>query len=216
MVGNSRSESLSLKKQSARSRHGGFWLDPAGVWRMKTVQSLALLNGAVQAASALRQWLLAVALVLAGLAVAFAEPLLPRPDHIVIVIEENHSFDEILGPPINVAPYIKQLAKQGASFSDSHGLVHPNHPNYLHLFSGDNQGVTTDERPGRLPFDTPNLAAELFDRNLGFTGYSEDLPEVGSDTNLTNSDRGYVRKHNPWVNWQAAEFPSLEITYLHK
>jgi phosphatidylinositol-3-phosphatase len=177
---------------------------------MKTIQSLALLNAAAQAcrncsASALRQWLLAVALVLPGLAAAFAKPLLPMPDHIVIVIEENHSYDEIIGSPSNVAPYIKELAKQGASFTDSHGLTHPSQPNYLHLFSGDNQGVTTDDRPGTLPFNTPNLAAELFDRNLGFTGYSEDLPEVGSDVNMTNADKGYVRKHNPWVNWQSDE-----------
>ena len=76
---------------------------------MKTIQSLALLNGAAQAcknssASAVSQWVLALALVLVSLAAASAEPLLPRPDHIVIVIEENHSYNEIIQSPSNVAP----------------------------------------------------------------------------------------------------------------
>ena len=32
----------------------------------------------------------------------------PRPDHVVIVIEENHSYSEIIGSP--AAPYINSLA----------------------------------------------------------------------------------------------------------
>ena len=36
----------------------------------------------------------------------------PRPDHVVIVIEENHSYGEIIGS--SAAPYINSLAAQGA------------------------------------------------------------------------------------------------------
>src|SRR5437667_12287490 len=41
----------------------------------------------------------------------------PRPDHVVIVIEENHSYDEIIGS--TKAPYINSLAQQGALFTAS-------------------------------------------------------------------------------------------------
>ena len=34
----------------------------------------------------------------------------PRPDHVVIVIEENHSYSEIIGS--SAAPYISSLAAQ--------------------------------------------------------------------------------------------------------
>ena len=62
----------------------------------------------------------------------------PRPDHVVIVIEENHSYSEIIGS--SAAPYINSLAAQGALFTQSHATTHPSQPNYLHLFSGSNQG----------------------------------------------------------------------------
>ena len=60
--------------------------------------------------------------------------ILPKPDHVVIVMEENHSYADILGSAS--APYINALASQGASFTDSHAITHPSEPNYLALFSG--------------------------------------------------------------------------------
>ena len=56
------------------------------------------------------------------------------PDHVVIVIEENHSFASIIGS--SSAPYINSLAQQGALFTQSFGVEHPSQPNYLDLFSG--------------------------------------------------------------------------------
>ena len=77
---------------------------------------------------------------LIGMAALAAAPayadLLPVPDHVVVVIEENHSYSQIIGSPS--APYINQLAQAGASFTNSHGIEHPSQPNYLDLFSGSN------------------------------------------------------------------------------
>jgi phosphatidylinositol-3-phosphatase len=42
-------------------------------------------------------------------------PPLPRPDHVVIVIEENHSYSQLIDLPD--APYINKLAAQGAVFT---------------------------------------------------------------------------------------------------
>ena len=64
----------------------------------------------------------------------------PRPDHVVIVIEENHSYGEIIGS--SFAPYINSLATRGALFTQSYAITHPSQPNYLDLFSGSNQGVS--------------------------------------------------------------------------
>src|SRR5439155_27265386 len=38
-------------------------------------------------------------------------PALPRPDHVVVVIEENHSYAGVIGQ--SYAPYISSLAGQG-------------------------------------------------------------------------------------------------------
>ncbi|MGH2643949.1 MAG: alkaline phosphatase family protein, partial [Chitinophagaceae bacterium] len=68
---------------------------------------------------------------------------LPKPDHIIVVIDENKGYDQIIGA--SQAPYINQLAKEGALFTDSHGVQHPSQPNYLAFFSGSTQGVKGDE-----------------------------------------------------------------------
>lgn len=131
------------------------------------------------------------------LASALESPPLPRPDHIVLVILENHSYDQIINSP--AAPYVNQLAQRGAVMTRSFGTTHPSQPNYLMLFSGSTQGVSDNSCPHM--FTTPNLASALRAARLTFRGYSEDLPEVGA---IVCTHAGYTRKHNPWVNWQGA------------
>jgi hypothetical protein len=128
-------------------------------------------------------------------ALAAAQP--PVPDHIVIVIEENHSQFDVIGNP--TASYINSLAQGGALLTNCFATVHPSQPNYLHLFSGDDQGSTNDTPP-TSPYTTPNLGAALLSAGRTFVGYSEDLPAVGS---LVTSSGAYWRKHNPWSDWQA-------------
>ena len=44
---------------------------------------------------------------------------LPQPAHVVVVIEENRSYGDIIG--YSGAPYINSLAQQGALFTQSFG-----------------------------------------------------------------------------------------------
>jgi hypothetical protein len=120
---------------------------------------------------------------------------LPKIDHIVIVVEENHSQMSIIGNPS--APYMNSLISQGANLTNYYAIEHPSQPNYLDLFSGSNQGVTDDRVPG-AKFSTDNLASELIEKNYSFAGYSEDLPSIGFNG---ESNGDYARKHNPWVNF---------------
>jgi phospholipase C len=114
--------------------------------------------------------------------------------HIVIVVEENHSYKQIVEG--SDSPYIHSLIQRGALFTDAHGITHPSQPNYLALFSGSAQGVKDDSC--HKPFTAANLASELANAKLTFTGYSEDLPKVGY---TGCSSKGYARKHNPWVQF---------------
>ena len=119
---------------------------------------------------------------------------LPRPQHVVVVIEENHPYQDIIGS--TAAPYLNSLADQGASFTESYAVAHPSEPNYLALFSGSTQGLTDDSCPHT--FSGPTLGSELLASGRTFAGYSESMPTTG----YTGCDSGdYARKHNPWVNF---------------
>ncbi len=139
---------------------------------------------------------------------------LPRYDHIVIVIDENKNDTEIRGSAM--APYINNvLIPNSADFTHFVAETHPSQPNYLHLFSGSNQGVLQDGLPGSPaepgtalnppPFHTPNLGRELLNAGRTFATFSESLPSTGfTGETFTNNPalNEYVRKHNPAVNWQ--------------
>ncbi|MBS1920334.1 MAG: acid phosphatase [Bacteroidetes bacterium] len=132
--------------------------------------------------------------------------LLPRPAHIIIVIEENHGLKDIIRSPF--APYINRLSKEGALFTNSHGILHPSQPNYIALFSGSTQGVAGDNcLLKESPLTTSNLGAALIKARYTFTGFAETMPSAGftgcsfEKSKLTNGAL-YARKHCPWVNWQ--------------
>src|SRR5207237_468411 len=78
----------------------------------------------------------------------------PTPRKVVIVIEENHGFSQIMGNPD--APYINRLASEGANFTESYAVWHPSEPNYLALFSGRTFGITDDRIHPHALFTTPN------------------------------------------------------------
>jgi acid phosphatase len=139
--------------------------------------------------------LLTTAVALGGATGALAaKGAIPAPDHVVIVMEENHGYSEIIGN--SQAPYINSLANSGALFTKSYAITHPSQPNYLEFFSGSNQGVTDDSCPHT--FKTKNEARELLVLGLTFKGFSEGLPSKGAQV-CTSGE--YARKHVPWTNF---------------
>lgn len=128
---------------------------------------------------------------------------LPVYDHIVVVVEENKDYDEIIGNPD--APYINKVIKaEGANFTQMYGEEHFSQGNYFWLFSGDNQTVGfTDRVPSEetnpnYPFTAPNLGEQLIGKGLSFKGYAESLPEIG----FTGAEEAlYARKHVPWISF---------------
>ena len=132
----------------------------------------------------------------------------PRYDHVVVVVEENRTFGQIIGDTVN-APYISSLASGGVSFNNMFSITHPSQPNYLHLFAGSAQGIIDDSLITTYPFTSANLGAELIAAGFTFRGYSEYLNAVGDaayDPHTATDPPGtkYRRKHNPWANWQGA------------
>ncbi|MEU2358025.1 alkaline phosphatase family protein [Streptomyces misionensis] len=147
-----------------------------------------------------------------GGAAAQAAGAVPSPDHVVVVVFENHSYSQVIGS--SSAPYINSLKSGGANLTQSYALTHPSQPNYFDLFSGATQGITDDScyTPGFS--SAPNLASELIAAGRSWASYNESLPSQGSTTCSSGS---YARKHSPWFGFSNvptssaktfAQFPS--------
>jgi len=129
-------------------------------------------------------------------AASAAAARLPQPDHVVVVVMENHALGEIVDS--DRAPFIDFLAKGGALFVNAFAVSHPSEPNYFALFSGSTQGVHDNND---YTFDAPTLAGALAASRKSFIGYVE---------------TGSPRKHKPWesftnsrdVERNLGEFPS--------
>lgn len=127
--------------------------------------------------------------------IGLAAAAIPRPAHIVIVVEENRSLNGIIGN--KSAPFITSLAANGANMTQSFAETHPSEPNYLALFAGNTFGVTKNV----CPVDAgaaPNLGSELLAAGYTFVGFAEGLPAVGSPACTAGK---YARKHVPWTNF---------------
>src|SRR5438045_9780730 len=99
-----------------------------------------------------------------------ASNFMPAYDHIVVVVEENHSFGEIIGNP--QAPYINSLASGGALLTNYHAVTHPSAPNDFALYAGSTFGVADDVHHTQ---PDPTLAAALQGAGRTVTGYTETL-----------------------------------------
>ncbi len=129
------------------------------------------------------QRLLALLSLLAVLAVAAAthggqsrpndraDRLASPPDHLIVVIEENHSFEEIIGAP--AAPFINTLAAHGTLLTDDHAITHPSLPNYVALLSG-HTPIENDCRG--CTFAGPNLVDQLEAGHISWAAYLQGLP----------------------------------------
>jgi acid phosphatase len=154
-----------------------------------------------------RKRIVAAALTAVAAVAAFAVPhqestatvpvasVVPTFDHIVLVMFENKNSTSIYGS--SSAPYFNSLAAQGAKFTSSFAVTHPSQPNYVALFSGATQGVTSDTCPANLG-SKANLGQQLIGAGRSFTGYAESMPSDGYTGCVSGS---YQRKHNSWVDF---------------
>jgi hypothetical protein len=128
---------------------------------------------------------------------------LPRYDHVLIVVEENKDYRQIVGN--EAAPYLNGLVSEGTNFTRMFGEEHPSEGNYFWLFSGSNQNVGFHDEPPKRKINASNLGGELIKKRLSFKGYSQSLPAIGSEVDVTPANCRYPciygRKHVPWISF---------------
>ncbi len=125
-----------------------------------------------------------------------AEAVAFQPDHIVVLVEENHGFSDIIGN--TRAPFINTLASEGLLFTNFHGIGRPSQINYLALFSGSTHGIEDDEAHA---ISAPTLADQLESAGLSFAGFGE---------------HGSERKHKPWESFASSRHRAEDFNFFPK
>ena len=118
----------------------------------------------------------------------------PTFDHVVLVIEENHSFGEVIG---NASmPYLNGKAQQYGLAAQYFATAHPSLPNYLMLTTG--QMETFDDSFSGVINDD-HVFRELNKAGKSWKVYAESLPQAGY---LGGDAFPYLRHHNPATYFQ--------------
>jgi phosphatidylinositol-3-phosphatase len=114
----------------------------------------------------------------------------PTFAHVVLVIEENHSYPEVIGN--SAMPYVNGLAQQYGLAAQYYGNAHPSLPNYLMLTTGLMQTLS-DSFSGTITDD--NVVRELVKAGKSWKCYAESLPAAAP---AAVDAYPYVRRHNPF------------------
>lgn len=115
-------------------------------------------------------------------------------EHIVVIVEENHSASNILDDP--GTPFINRLAAENAVATNYHAVAHPSLPNYLALTSGTTAGITDDCDPGSdCTARVHNITDAIEESGRTWKMYAEGMPAP-----CTAVDSGrYAARHNPFM-----------------
>jgi hypothetical protein len=116
----------------------------------------------------------------------------PSFSHVFIVMEENHSYSEVVGNPL--MPYLNMLINNYGLATQYFANQHHSLPNYLWLTSGSNDGVTTDTCSPVIEND--NVVQELKEAGLSWQAYQQSLPYAGY---LGCSSGYYHKRHDPFA-----------------
>jgi len=116
----------------------------------------------------------------------------PLLDHVILVVMENHSYDQV-----RTLPYISTLIQSSTSFSQAYAVAHPSHPNYLALRAASTLGISNDNcPPAGSPYTAANLGQACQGAGRTWKSYCENLPAAGS-TVCSSTDGLYYRKPPP-------------------
>jgi membrane-associated phospholipid phosphatase len=166
-------------------RHGGVgWMLLAAV--------LALVLVAPEAVEGLGSPVHAAAAPIGHPARKAARRPAPRVTRVVLVIEENHEFGQVIGS--RRAPFLNRLAAHGTLLTHYYAITHPSLPNYMALVAGSPLGIHGDcrrsHRPGR------NLVDQLERAHIAWKAYYQGLPAPCSAVVEAGA---YAKKTDPFA-----------------
>lgn len=129
--------------------------------------------------------------VFVSIAFAAAVAAVPSSQHVVVVVEENHGYNSVIGN--RQMPYLNSLANWYGLATQYYANTHPSIGNYFMMTTG--QIITNDDGYGGT-VTADNLVRHLLNVGRTWKSYAEGLPYVG----YTGGDTGlYIRHHNPFT-----------------
>src|SRR5665213_3563644 len=158
-------------------------------------------------------------LALVGVAAVTSDAKVPRYAHILVVMEENKDYGQIVGSAD--APTITALGRTYGYATNFFAESHPSEPNYVALVGGSTYGIRDDDayyckprvaRPDCSDADKPNypdhtiygpsLATQLEAAGLSWKNYNESIPKPGSTDIQTGT---YAVKHTGFMNFASVQ-----------
>jgi phosphatidylinositol-3-phosphatase len=157
---------------------------------------------------------------------------IPRYDHILVIIAENHGYGQIVGNP--AAPNLNRLVNSYGMATQFYAEVHPSKANYIAMLGGDTFGIHDDDaydcKAGSsdrycegansiTPYVDHTVTArslmdQLDERHLTWKGYYESIPAPGSKA-VFWPDEGdpahgqptelYAMKHNGFIQFRTVQ-----------
>jgi hypothetical protein len=126
---------------------------------------------------------------------------IPEFDHVFVVVEENQSYDDVVGNTRDL-PYFNSLIREYGLATNYYANTHPSVNNYFYLTAGHegfsslwtSDGFLANLHAELLPGE--NIASILTDNKKTWKAYLEGLPEAGS---LTSNHPGYAKRHDPFA-----------------
>ena len=131
-----------------------------------------------------------------ALILAIAASPLPAIKHVIVVALENEDANRA-----DSQPYMRELAKRGASMRNYHALTHPSQPNYIGLVAGSVFDVKTN---APVVIDARHLGNLLEDKGLTWKTYAENYPGNCSlkETVGFKFFGQYVQRHVPFLRFK--------------
>lgn len=132
-----------------------------------------------------------------------------RVRHVMVILEENRSYRQVIGNPSTLGdPYINNVLVPSCGLATHYrGYSHPSLPNYLALTSGTARG-SASSKDCSVVTNCPQSQASIFSQ-LGKAGrswreYAESMP-----SNCYPSDHGsYLIRHAPPPYYSTSPVPS--------
>lgn len=113
----------------------------------------------------------------------------PKSNHVVVVLEENHSYSSVVGS--TAMPYFNSLASQNVLATQYYANTHPSIGNYLELTAGQ---IITNNDGYTATISADNIVRHMLTAAKTWKSYTQSLPSVG----YTGGDvYPYIRHHNP-------------------
>src|SRR5579859_3523004 len=98
---------------------------------------------------------------------ASAQGAVPQSGHVVLLVEENHSYSSVIGS--SAMPYLNSLARRYGLATNYYANIHQSIGNYFMLTTG--QIITVDDSFNGT-VDTDNLARELIAAGKTWKSYA--------------------------------------------